>query len=463
MKRLLLLFCLTVTFLFSEFDFNYHLHLYSINRLSDGGVVKIPFRLANIDFNHQNENIEVLSKFSFEYKPKFSDFYLQSSSPEEFSIDLRELYLRWYFDNGDFSVGKQIHTWGSVDQNSPLDNASPYDYYYIFSSGSDQKMGSFSGAFNYYFDNSSFGLAFSPIHHTNRLPLGDDDFPIELPVIPNPVLIKNVDNEIEFGVYAKHSFDKGDITLSYYKGNDRVYNLSGVNVFSNESETIYNNIDTVFTYRQTDVLGLGATFVHEDVSVRLDYGVFHTFDPNLNVERERPDKQDGSFAASGWHHILATHAFQEEVYYDQYMLQFEVLRDNSMFVLGLFDYNIKEYNANYLEAVNIPGVEADVDPRDYFYPGLGAPLAILTERALMYQYQYQIGIDKDITLSVKGVNDLNDAGFLLELGTIFRLSDDMKLHMYFNNIEGDDSQDEEYKFNQMEDFSHFRLELEYFF
>ena len=65
MKRLLLLFCLTVTFLFSESDFNYHLHLYSINRLSDGGVIKIPFRLANIDFNHQNENIEVLSKFSF--------------------------------------------------------------------------------------------------------------------------------------------------------------------------------------------------------------------------------------------------------------------------------------------------------------------------------------------------------------------------------------------------------------
>ena len=58
-----------------------------------------------------------------------------------------------------------------------------------------------------YFDNNSFGFAFSPIHHTNRLPLGDDDFPIELPVIPNPVLIKNVDNEIEFGVYAKHSFD----------------------------------------------------------------------------------------------------------------------------------------------------------------------------------------------------------------------------------------------------------------
>ena len=80
---------------------------------------------------------------------------------------------------------------------------------------------------------------------------------------------------------------------------------------------------------------------------------------------------------------MTSHAFQEEVYYDQSMLQVEFSNEKSMFVLGLFDYNIKDYNANYLAAVNIPGVEADVDPQDYFYPGLGAPIAILTERALI--------------------------------------------------------------------------------
>ena len=64
---------------------------------------------------------------------------------------------------------------------------------------------------------------------------------------------------------------------------------------------------------------------------------------------------------------------------------------------------------------------------------------------------------------IKGVHDLNDSGFLTEIGSIFSLSDDIKLHMYLNNIEGDTSQDDEYRFNQMKDFSHFRLELEYFF
>ena len=456
-----MLFFLIGLIISSDSDLDYHLHLYSINRLSDGGIIKIPFRLADIDFKHQNSDIEVSSRISFEYKPKFSDFYLKSNSPQDFEIDFRELYLTWYFDNSEISIGKQIHTWGSVDQNSPLDNASPYDYYYIFSVGTEQKMGSFSGAYSYYLGNNTLGFVFSPIHHTNRLPIGDDDFPIELPVVPGAELIQNVDNEFEFGGYVKKTFNKGDVTLSYYKGNDRVYNLSGVNVFSNESETIYSNIDTVFTYRQTDVVGLGVTFIENNFALRFDYGMFYTKDPNLDVQRDRPDKQDGSFAASSWHHILATHAFREEAYYDQATLQIEFSNKTNNFILGLFDYNLKKYSASYLNAIDIPGVEADVDPKDYFYPGLGAPLAILADRALMYQLQIQR--DNNVMFSLKGVNDLNNSGFLTEFGIIKSISDDIKIHMYLNKVVGDDQQDDEYRFNQMEDFSHFRLELEYFF
>tara|TARA_Y100000996_G_scaffold195734_1_gene153503 strand:- start:263 stop:1654 length:1392 start_codon:yes stop_codon:yes gene_type:complete len=463
LKKIFLCLCILISIIFCEENLDYHLHLYSINRLSDGNVIKIPFRLADIDFSHKGDDLDVISRISFEYKPKYSDFYLESNSPEEFYIDLRELYARWYFNNSDFSVGKQIHTWGSVDQNSPLDNASPYDYYYIFSVGAEQKIGSFSGAYNYYSQNNTIGFVFSPIHHTNRLPLGNDDFPIELPVTPNPNLIKNVDSEVELGAYIKHSFDSGDITLSYYKGNDRVYNLSGVNVFTNEQSTVFANIDTVFTFRETDVIGLGATFIHDLMTIRFDYGMFHTKDPNSSVERLRPDMLNGTALDDLWYQVGATHAFEEEVYYDQLMLQLDKVGDNSRILLGLFDYNIKDYNAEYLAAVDIPGVEADVNPKDYFYPGLGAPIAILAERALMYQYQVNIGDNKNTELMIKGVHDLNDSGFLTEIGSIFSLSDDIKLHMYLNNIEGDTSQDDEYRFNQMKDFSHFRLELEYFF
>ena len=530
LKSVYVSFFMIFAVLMPQADIDYYLHLYSINRLSDGGVIKIPFRLADVDFKHEKNNIAISSKLAFEYKPKFSTFYLNSNSPEEFSIDLRELYLTWYFENSEFSIGKQIHTWGSVDQNSPVDNASPYDYYYIFSIGTEQKMGSFSGAYNYYLDNSTLGFVFSPIHHTNRLPLGDDDFPIGLPVIPGEELMMDVQSELEFGAYYKHSFNNGDITLSYYKGNDRVYNLSGMNVFT-DKDHLTSQIDTVFSHRQTDIIGLGSTFIYDNLTVRFDYGIFKTKDPNLDVQRVREDKLNGNPAlAALWEQIrftdvangqydfaepfsddngngswddneefqdsngngiwdddeiftdqngndqwdegeeyiddanvekLLTHAFQEVVNYNQATLQLEYFDESQSFILGLFEHHIAKYSANYLPKVSMPGIESDVDPQDYFYPGMGAPLAILTKKALMYQYKRNFA--SNIELVLKGVHDLNNSGYLSEVGLIFNPLDDLKIHMYLNKIIGDDNQNSDYRFNQMEDFSHFRLELEYFF
>ena len=78
MKNIYTALCLLISVVFCEENFDYHLHLYSINRLSDGGVIKIPFRLADIDFTHQGNDLDVISRISFEYKPKFSDFYFFS-------------------------------------------------------------------------------------------------------------------------------------------------------------------------------------------------------------------------------------------------------------------------------------------------------------------------------------------------------------------------------------------------
>ena len=477
----------------SQIDMDYHLHLYSISRLSDGGVVKIPFRLGDVDFAYYNEDIKISSRLSLEYKPKFSDFYFDANYPQEFSIDLRELYLTWYFDNAELRVGKQIHTWGSVDQNSPLDNASPYDYYYIFSIGKEQKMGSFSGAFDYYFGNSTLGIVFSPIHHTNRLPLGNDDFPIELPVIPRSIQMQEVENEFEYGAYLKHSFDRSDITLSYYKGNDRVYNLSGINVYTPAANSVNPaNLDSIFTHRKTEILGLGTSVVTDFVTIRADYGKFYTYDPNSDYsDRIRLDKLEGNpTEAALWQYLHTTQAVEEEAHYDQATLQFEFSSEKGNVILGLFDYNVRKYKANFLPKVSIPGLESDVDPRDYFYPGFGAPIAILTERAFMYQIKRDI--NSSIQLNAKGVNDLIHKGYLSELGLVYSANENLKIHMYINKIVGDDSQDRDYRFNQMSntnqtqliqrdisptdtpeiieyykygkgDFSHFRIELEYFF
>ena len=454
--------------LMPQADIDYYLHLYSINRLSDGGVIKIPFRLSDVDFKYEKDDVSISSSFSLEYMPKYSDFYLENESPQDIYIDVRELYMTLYFENSELSIGKQIHTWGSVDQNSPLDNASPYDYYYIFSMGTEQKMGSFSGAYNYYLGNTALGFVFSPIHHTNRLPLGNNDFPITLPITPYKDLIMPVDNEFEYGAYAKHSFDRADIAFSYYRGNDRVFNLSGTNLW--QSSNPVNNevqVDTVLTYRSTEVFGFSSSIVVDEVTLRLDFGHFQTEDPNNidSIVRERPDKQYNSdpLTQGQWHELWEgnSHAFEERAVYQQIALQaeFDIFDISSM--IGFFQYDIKSYEGNFLEELVIGDDTYSIEPLDYFYPGYGAPLAILTKEALMYQFQKEL--NPKLKLNLKGVNDLDNAGYLCELGTILSVSDDMKIHMYLNNIIGDDSQDEDYRFNQMEDFSHFRLELEYFF
>ena len=468
MKSIYISFFMIFTVLMPQADLDYYLHLYSINRLSDGGIIKIPFRLADVDFKHEKDDLSISSNFSLEYMPKYSDFYLENESPEDIYIDLRELYMTLYFENSELSIGKQIHTWGSVDQNSPLDNASPYDYYYIFSMGTEQKMGSFSGAYDYYLGNTNLGFVFSPIHHTNRLPLGNNDFPITLPITPHKDLIMNVDNEFEYGAYAKQSFDSGDVTLSYYKGNDRVFNLSGINIWANESETQTNAaIDTVLTYRSTEVFGLSGSIVTDPVTLRFDFGHFRTQDPNNieTIERPRDDMQYGSdpLTQGQWDHLWEgnSHAFEEEAVYEQITLQAEFNLFDISSMIGFFEYDIKSYEGNFLNELVIGDDTYSIEPLDYFYPGYGAPLAILTEKALMYQFQREL--NPKIKLNLKGVNDMDNKGYLCEVGTIFSVSDDMKIHMYLNNIVGDDSQDEDYRFNQMEDFSHFRLELEYFF
>ena len=171
---------------------------------------------------------------------------------------------------------------------------------------------------------------------------------------------------------------------------------------------------------------------------------------------------DVSVCNSPWYQITDQWTFQEEAYYSQTTLQLKFdIFGNICF--RLFNYNVEKYNAKYLPAISLPGIEADIDPEEYFYPGLGAPVAILTSKALMYSFKRDIGQSQDIELNLKGLVDLENSGYLTEIGAIFTLSDNLRFHTYLNKVIGDDTLDDEYRFNQMKDFSHLRFELEYFF
>ena len=180
-----------------------------ISRLSNNSVINIPYRMFNLNINHQHENFSILSTVALEYQLRNDAYFLTDTNPQEFFIDLREFYAAYYGPFYEIRMGKQIHSWGSADENSPLDNAGAYDYYYIFMLGTERKMATLSVTADFFFDNLKLNFVFSPLHTTNRLPLGNDDFPITLPIYPEQDQIFEIrDLPLEYGANATFSSSK---------------------------------------------------------------------------------------------------------------------------------------------------------------------------------------------------------------------------------------------------------------
>ena len=158
--------------------------LYTAYRTSDIELIRLPYRLVNINFQHQNNNLQWNSTIAIEHHLRKDTETLSNSNPQDISFDLREMYLSWFTSFGEINIGKKIHSWGMVDENSPLDNINAYDYYYLFIGGSDKKIGSYSLSSDIYYNSWKFGFLFTPLHSTNRIPLNESDFPIELAAIP---------------------------------------------------------------------------------------------------------------------------------------------------------------------------------------------------------------------------------------------------------------------------------------
>ena len=107
-------------------DFNY------ISRLSDYSIINLPYRLVSIKANYGSKNLLLQSSIAIEHQIRRNTDFLVNTSPTDFSLDLRELYLFWESKLGILKIGKQICSWGAVDDNSPLDVVNPLDYYYLF-------------------------------------------------------------------------------------------------------------------------------------------------------------------------------------------------------------------------------------------------------------------------------------------------------------------------------------------
>ena len=455
-------------------DFNGYVDFAHISRLSDYSIIDIPFRMGSIEFIHQSDYISLNGNFTLEYQTRSDSYFLGSKDPQDFRLDMRELYTTYSGDNFEFRMGKQIHSWGSVDENSPMDNASAFDYYYIFLLGRDRKMATLSGALDFYLGDLKVNAVFSPIHTTNRVPLGDDDFPITLPIYPDETQIFPIQElPFEGGIQSTYSFGMGEISASYFSGFDRVFNFSGVNVYSNSSQTIFSPPDLVFGYRKTNALGFGLTFLNPYFIFRGDFAQFNTQDLNDSIDRPYSNLN----LAAIYDTLVLSFPLHETARYRQSTLQIETeLPFKINFIGQIFSHEITSFSSDTLPDVeiDIPGFEFDSDsmtPENFFTPGMSVPLAILTNKAAILILDKTF-LNEQVKVSITSMLDLADyegvsgfAGSLSEYKIEYNVTQDLLGLFGVTKVIGskDHPDGDQYQFNKMEDFSHFRFELKYYF
>ena len=470
---LLLLFVMSTSNSETINTYNGNVNFYYISKLSDQSIINLPYRLVNLNIDHQNGDLMIRSTVALEHKLREDTYFLSNNSPTDFELDMRELYLQLFTSWGEFRIGKIIHTLGNADENSPVDIASPFDYYYTFDSGINKKLGIFSSAIDVYTDDIKLGFIFSPLHNTHRTPQDDDAFPIKLPVTPSENQIMEIDEiPFEIGAYINKAFRFGDISLNHFSGYDRLFNLSGVNGFGRGPDLSNPYIDVVYGYRKTKMTGLGWTLFLGNLEFRGDVAIFNTEDQNNNIYRTSP------YLPEFYDSLHYSYPLNEKAQYFQSTLQLEVkLPFDIKFVGQFFNYDTLDYSSDSLPLdndVSIPNLEISVDeldPKNIFTPGYGSSLGVLTKKAIIVSLEKKL-FDNQIALSVSTMMDINNRDynrnspgsiFSLEVG--YMISDDLELTFGYTKIKGDKNHPlgENYRLYLMEDFSHIRADLKYSF
>ena len=112
--------------------------------------------------------------------------------------------------------------------------------------------------------------------------------------------------------------------------------------------------------------------------------------------------------------------------------------------------------------IDLPGLKENFKPADHFFPGLGTNIATLTKSVLLLDVTKTL-YDNQIEINLLTMMDQTHSGKLIEMGFGYDISESLKSYLAATKVFGDDSQDDKYTFNHMEDFSHIRLELKYYY
>ena len=402
-----------------------------MNRISDKSEINLPYRMISFNLGYTLGAIDINTVSGIEYRNK----------PAESSYILREAYLAYYPQWGEMKIGKQIHAWGSVDGNNPTDNLNPYDYYYLFKVGEGRKIGVFSFSTKIYFGNSNLEAVIIPKYEKNRFPYGEKDFPLSSPV--EPQIEYPVKNEFQFGFRLQTPMGESDLGLSIFKGNDRSPTMTAANVLF-ENENNYQ-LNPLLGYRETTVWGLDFVTFFGDFTLRGEGAIFKSRTPilQLNLLKTSP----------------SLYELQQDITYSQYVIQVEYSTPSNILLSGQLIGNSLQNEA--YEWYHASSSELVIFPPPKFQPGMGNPLAMFSELALLFS---STGVLMDDRLELKGnmMLNLDKKGNMLSGSIGYSPLINWKLETTITNFTGDKG-DFENTFTIMEDFSNLAFRMIYNF
>ncbi len=495
-KKTFFLVLVLVTFLNAEIQYSHrgYFDLGTINRLSDGSMIKIPYRMLTYEPTISYQNFHVITSTAIEFRLNEIDDIWGS----DFNFDLRELYLEWMTSVGEFSIGKQIISWGSASVNNPTDNISPYNYYYLFSEGKEQKEGIVAFNATLYYNNLKLNAIFIPEHKTNILPLNDSEFLISTPITPSDEQISRIENPNEFAFSISIPTQLLEITPSYFSGYDRIMSFFGANVWSDPSENPETiKPDTVLSFRHTNMYGLGLSSTLDEISIKADLGYFITSDNSsssdsslyryfesggeqLIQECEEYNAMIDALDAEGTFHIFTkipncneyptfnnSEVMNNNAKYYQLTLEFEYAPTFDFFIIGQIA------TSRIVEIGDADSIKTSIgtymfDPEEYFMPGMGASNTFLSSgENLLNSSSFSIITQKtlpDVGLEFRymGFYDFDKKGSINEFRMTYELTDNLEIMGAINKIKGNNAI-ENNQFSSMEDFSHIRVEVKYYY
>ncbi|SVA80957.1 uncharacterized protein METZ01_LOCUS133811 [marine metagenome] len=454
----------------------------TVNRLSDGSIIKMPYRVLSYEPVLSSNNFNIVANTALEFRLKDISQIMDS----DLRVDLRELYIEWMTPLGDFSLGKQIITWGSASENNPTDNISPYNYYYLFSMGKERKEGIFSLNSTFYYQNLKLNAIFIPEHNPNTLPLNDPEFSLSIPIVPTDEQIMELDNPYEYGISINIPFSSMDVTTSYFSGYDRIVSFFGANVWTDYTGNPQSiiAIDTVLSFRKTDIYGLGLSYYTGDITIRGDIGYFitssdinrsdsalyryyapdtlinHCEDKNNSIEND-PFSSGTLFPdCKSFPTFNNTELINNNAEYYQYILEIEYSPGN--------DYNfISQYTKHKLEKIGLADsirtsdTTVVFDPLIYFIPGMGSPNIFISSNAISISARKSFP-DWGLELSYTSMFDLDKKGALHGAGLEYEIFKNTNLLIEVTKIFNND-EIQMNPFTAMKDFSRILFEIRYFY